>query len=84
MFKDFDTLPLALKALIFAIPFSHPMMAPRALIFNDYILVISGIIYVGIFAIFMMILAVWVFKTDRLLTGSVRRKKKGRSLFKLR
>lgn len=84
MFKDFDTLPLALKALIFAIPFSHPMMAPRALIFHDYILVISGIIYVGIFAIFMMILAVWVFKTDRLLTGSVRRKKKGRSLFKLR
>jgi ABC-2 type transport system permease protein len=84
MFKDFDTLPLALKVLIFAIPFSHPMMAPRALIFHDYILVISGIIYVGIFAIFMMILAVWVFKTDRLLTGSVRRKKKGRSLFKLR
>ncbi|KYK26887.1 hypothetical protein AYK20_08425 [Thermoplasmatales archaeon SG8-52-1] len=84
MFKDFDTLPAALKVLLFGIPFSHPMMAPRALIFDDYILVISGIIYVGIFAIFMIILAVWVFKTDRLLTGSVRRKKKGRSLFKLK
>jgi ABC-2 type transport system permease protein len=84
MFKDFDTLPLALKALLFGIPFSHPMMAPRALLFDDYLLVISGIIYVAIFAIFMIILAVWVFKTDRLLTGSVRRKKKGRSLFKLK
>ncbi|KYK24515.1 hypothetical protein AYK24_06020 [Thermoplasmatales archaeon SG8-52-4] len=84
MFKDFDTLPIALKALLFGIPFSHPMMAPRALLFDDYLLVISGIIYVAIFAIIMIILAVWVFKTDRLLTGSVRRKKKGRSLFKLK
>ena len=70
MFLDFDTLPLALKGLIFAIPFSHPMMAPRALIFNDYMLVISGIIYVSIFAFVTILLVVWVFKTDRLLTGS--------------
>ena len=47
MFTDFDTLPLALKSLLFAIPFSHPMIAPRALIFNDYPLVIGGIIYGG-------------------------------------
>jgi len=70
MFADFDTLPLALKGLLFAIPFSHPMMASRALIFNDYMLVIGGIIYVLIFAIVMILIVVWVFKTDRLLTGS--------------
>ncbi|MCK5635841.1 MAG: ABC transporter permease, partial [Thermoplasmatales archaeon] len=70
MFKDFDTLPMALKGILFGIPFSHPMMAPRALIFDDYIMVIGGIIYVAIFAIIMIALTVWVFKTDRLLTGS--------------
>ena len=80
MFKDFDTLPLALKAFIFGIPFSHPMMAPRALIFDDYLLVISGIVYVLIFAIIMIGIVVWVFKTDRLLTGSTN--KKIRSFFK--
>ena len=74
MFTDFDTLPLALKSLIFAIPFSHPMIAPRALIFNDYMLVIGGIIYVLIFAIVTILIVVWVFKTDRLLTGSTRKK----------
>jgi ABC-2 type transport system permease protein len=74
MFADFDTLPLALKGLLFAIPFSHPMMAPRALIFNDYLLVIGGIIYVLIFAIVMILIVVWIFKTDRLLTGSTRKK----------
>ena len=75
MFADFDTLSIALKGLLFAIPFSHPMMASRALIFNDYVLVIGGIIYVLIFAIVTISIVVWVFKTDRLLTGSTRAKK---------
>ena len=75
MFADFDTMPLVLKGLLFAIPFSHPMMAPRALIFNDYVLVIGGIIYVLIFAIVTISIVVWVFNTDRLLTGSTRAKK---------
>lgn len=70
MFKDFDTLPMALKGILFAIPFSHPMMAPRALLFDDYLIVIAGIIYVSIFAIVMIMVAVWIFKTDKLLTGS--------------
>lgn len=78
MFADFDTLPLALKAVVYAIPFSHPMMAPRALLFKDYPLVIGGIIYVAIFAIVTISMVVLIFKTDRILTGSTRRKKEGR------
>jgi ABC-2 type transport system permease protein len=70
MFADFDTLPLPLKIFTFAIPFSHPMMAPRALLFRDYTLVIGGIVYIAIFAIVTISIVVWVFKTDRLLTGS--------------
>ncbi len=70
MFKDFDTLPLALKAVLFGIPFSHPMMAPRALLFGDYLFVLSGIIYVAIFALIMIALVVYVFKTDRIVTGT--------------
>ena len=84
MFIDFDTLPVAGKVLLFSIPFSHPMMAPRALIFNDYWLVITGIIYVSIFAIVMTLLVVWVFKTDRLLTGSTRKKSQLFSIKKFR
>jgi hypothetical protein len=65
MFTDFETLPLALKIFTFAIPFSHPMMAPRSLIFKDYLLVLGGIIYVTIFAIIIIAIVVWIFKTDR-------------------
>jgi ABC-2 type transport system permease protein len=88
MFADFDTLPFAVKVLIYAIPFSHPMMASRALIFGDYTLVISGIIYVTIFSIVTIAIVVWVFNTDRILTGSTRRKREGRrsiiNMFKVR
>lgn len=72
MFKDFDTMPMALKAVIFGIPFSHPMIAPKALLFDDYLLVIGGIIYVLIVAVILIVITVWVFKTDRLLTGNIR------------
>lgn len=72
MFADFDTLPMALKVLTFAIPFSHPMMASRALLFDDYLLVAGGIVYVGIFAVITISIVVWVFKTDRLLTGTTK------------
>lgn len=76
LFTDFDTLPLALKIITFAIPFSHPMLAPRALLFHDYILVIGGIIYIAIFAIITISIVVWVFKTDRLLIGTTKFKLK--------
>jgi ABC-2 type transport system permease protein len=72
MFADYDTLPLALKIFTFAIPFSHPMMASRALLFHDYVLVIGGIVYVAVFAIVTISIVVWVFKTDRLLTGTTK------------
>jgi ABC-2 type transport system permease protein len=72
MFADYDTLPLAVKIFTFAIPFSHPMMASRALLFHDYTLVIGGIVYVAVFAIVTISIVVWVFKTDRLLTGTTK------------
>ncbi len=77
MFKDFDTLPILLKAVLFAIPFSHPMMSMRALLFDDYLLVLSGIVYVTLFAAATVALAVHIFKTDRLLTGRTGKKKRG-------
>lgn len=73
MFKDFGSLPLALQVVLFAIPFSHPMMAMRELMFGNYVLVIGGIAYVTVFAVMMIAATVWIFTTDRLLTGSTRK-----------
>ena len=74
MFKDFDTIPAVLRILLFAIPFSHPMMAMRALMLDNYPLVIGGIAYAAVFTAAMIAVAVRIFNSDRLLTGSVRKR----------
>jgi ABC-2 type transport system permease protein len=74
MFKDFDTIPAVLKILVFAIPFTHPMMAIRALMLDNYWLVIGGIAYNAAFTVIMVWIAVRIFNSDRLLTGSVRKR----------
>ena len=74
MFKDFDTIPAVLRVFVFAIPFSHPMMAMRALVMDNYPLVIGGIAYTAVFTIIMIVVAVRIFNSDRLLTGSVQKR----------
>ncbi len=74
MFKDFDTIPTVLRILVFAIPFTHPMMAMRALMLDNYSLVIGGIAYTAVFTVIMVAVAVRIFNSDRLLTGSVQKR----------
>jgi len=74
MFKDFDTIPAILRIFVFAIPFSHPMMAVRALMLDNYSLVIGGIAYAAVFTAIMIAVAVRIFNSDRLLTGSVKKR----------
>jgi len=69
MFKDFGTLSLVLQVILFIIPFSHPMMAMRALMFDNYVLVIGGIAYLAIFSIAITLVLTKIFSSDRLLVG---------------
>ncbi len=71
MFTDVDTLPMVARVLVLAIPFSHPMIAMRSLMFDDYGLVLGGIAYTAAVALLAMFIAVTLFKKDILLTGKV-------------
>jgi ABC-2 type transport system permease protein len=73
MMLDFNTMPLVGQVLLFAIPFTHPMMAIKSLMFDDYTLVVGGIAYEAAFAIVTMAIAVWAFRKDILLTGKLRK-----------
>ncbi|MEM0448836.1 MAG: ABC transporter permease [Methanomassiliicoccales archaeon] len=73
MFSDFDTLPLVAKILVFAIPFSQPIIAINSLMFGEVGIVLLGIAYEVIFALAAMFVAVSLFKKDILLTGRVKR-----------
>ena len=57
IYLDINTLPIALKAVLYAIPFSQPIIASKAIIFGDYSTVIFGIIYVAAFTVVIMYIA---------------------------
>ncbi|MFB6151487.1 MAG: ABC transporter permease [Haloarculaceae archaeon] len=70
MFTDVDTLGLGAKALLFAIPFTHPIIAPKRLLFDDLDLVLAGIGYEVLFAAGAVWLVVRLFASDRPITGN--------------
>jgi ABC-2 type transport system permease protein len=77
MYLDINTLPLALKAILFAIPYSQPIIASKAVIMNDYTTVIFGIIYVTAFTLVVMYVASRLFATEKILTAKLKFKRRG-------
>jgi len=77
MYLDINTLPLAIKAVFFAIPYSQPIIASKAVIMNDYATVIFGIIYVAVFTLVVMYIPSRLFATEKILTAKLKFKRKG-------
>jgi len=69
MFSSWGGLPAFLKVLVFAIPFSHPMMVMSNLMFGDTTLVFAGLAYLLIFTLITILITVKLYKSDILLTG---------------
>jgi ABC-2 type transport system permease protein len=72
MFIDVNILPLPLKILVYAIPYSHPIIASRAVITGDYWTATLGIIYVTAFTIVVMYAASRLFATEKILTAKLK------------
>lgn len=72
-FVDTSTLSLPLKAALYAIPSTHPVIAPVELAFGDPLVVLAGIAYEVAFAVVVIALTVRLFGSDRLVTGDAGR-----------
>jgi len=72
MFTDINALPPPLQVALLAIPYSHPMLAAKALITEDYTLAVLGIIYVSAFTVAVLYLAAKFFRTEKVLTARLR------------
>lgn len=77
MYLDINTLPLALRAVFFAIPFSQPVIASKAVVIGDYLTAGLGIIYVTAFTIVVMYVASRLFATEKILTAKLKFKRRG-------
>jgi ABC-2 type transport system permease protein len=72
IYLDINTLPIALKVVLYAIPFSQPIIASKAIIFGDYSTVIFGIVYVAAFTVVIMYIASRLFATEKILTTKLK------------
>src|SRR3990172_8063481 len=77
IYIDINVLPLPIKAILFAVPFSQPVIASKAVIAGDYLTVALGIIYVAAFTIVVMYVASRLFATEKILTAKLRFKRRG-------
>ena len=76
MFFDFNTLPTVFQVLLFAIPFTHPMMIMNNLMLGETFMVWAGLGYLVIFALATIYITVRIYNSDILLTGRVKKGKK--------
>jgi ABC-2 type transport system permease protein len=72
VYLDVNSLPLAVKAVFYAIPYSHPIIAAKAVVTGDYGIVVFGIVYVAIFTVVIMYIASRLFATEKILTAKLR------------
>jgi ABC-2 type transport system permease protein len=72
MYLDVNTLPLPLKILMYAIPYSHPIIASKAIIVGDYMTVVLGIVYVTAFTVIVLYAASRLFATEKILTAKLK------------
>jgi len=72
MYSDVSILPLALRLVLLAIPYTHPMLAARASFTGDYTTAILGIVYVTAFTLGVLYIAAKIFTTEKILTMRLR------------
>jgi len=77
IYIDINVLPLPIKAVLFAIPFSQPVIASKAVIAGDYFTTILGIIYVAAFTFVVMYIASRLFATEKILTAKLKFRRRG-------
>jgi ABC-2 type transport system permease protein len=69
MFASFNALPAAIQGVMFAIPFTHPMMVMNNLMFGETTLVLAGLAYLAAFTLVTIFATVKIYNSDILLTG---------------
>jgi ABC-2 type transport system permease protein len=72
MFTNIHALPLPLRIVLLAIPFTHPMLAANAAFTGDYLTAMLGIVYVTGFTILVLYVAARLFGTEKILTAKLK------------
>lgn len=78
MFKDINSLPMAMRIIVYLIPFTHTFSAMSNLMFGNTAIFFAGLAYQIVFFAICMFFALKLFKSDKLFTISLNFSSKSR------
>lgn len=76
MFADINSLPTAIRYILLAIPFSHPVIASRAMLTADYSQMYLSALYLGALSLVMLYITARFFTTEKIMTAKISLRKK--------
>ncbi len=71
MYTDINDLPLAVKYLLLAIPFTHPVVDYRYVLLADYRPLVMSLVYLAIIAVATLYTTARLFSSERIMTAQV-------------
>jgi len=75
MFADINILPLPFQFLLYALPYTHTILASKAVFLGDYAIVLRSILYITAFTIAILYVAAKIFTSERVITARIRPRK---------
>jgi len=75
MFADIDILPPAFQVIMYAIPYTHSIIASKAAFLGDYYTMLRSITYISLFTVTILYVAAKIFTTEKIVTARISLKK---------
>jgi ABC-2 type transport system permease protein len=79
MFADIEILPSFLQAILYAIPYTHSIIASKAALMGDYLIMLRSIAYISVFTIVILYIAARIFTTEKIITARLSLRKRART-----
>jgi ABC-2 type transport system permease protein len=71
MFADIEILPYPLQIVLYAIPYTHAILASKAAFMGDYFTMTISIAYISAFTIAILYIAAKIFTTEKIVTARI-------------
>jgi len=84
MFADINMLPLPFQIVLYALPYTHTILASKAVFLGDNITVLTSILYISLFTVIILYIAAKIFTSERVITARIRPRKLSLSLHRSR
>ena len=72
MFTDLKMLPLPIQVILYVLPYTHSMMASKAILMGNYLTVVRSILYISLFTLVVLYVAAKIFTSERVITARIR------------